>query len=103
MNWKWIIAAVFGVAIGLSIAPFEHKTVLASVAPANAHFQLQSATVDESDSEGQPGTFHDVFLLDTETGNVWEYEGTNYIRDQNKKVETIVPPGFFPVRVQSSK
>ncbi len=46
MNWKWMIGGVLGVFLGLSVSPFEHKTVLASSAPVSTHFVIKDATVD---------------------------------------------------------
>jgi len=103
MNWKWTAAAVLGLAIGLSVAPFEHNTVSASVAPTNAHFQMQSATVDEPNGEGQDVPTHEVFLLDTESGKVWKFQGLVWSHDKDGSVKTIREPTFLTVAVESIK
>lgn len=103
MNWKWVIAGVFGVLLGLSIAPFEHKTILASAPPANAHFQMQDATVDESNGEGQVVLVHDVFLLDTESGNVWMYQSAHWRVKEDGSGKVLQGPVFSSIPVLSSK
>ncbi len=103
MNWKWIAAMVLGLAIGLSVGHFGHSTVLASVAPANAHFQMQDATVDESNGEGQDAPRHEVFLLDTESGKVWKFQGLAWGRDKDGTVKMFAPPTFTSIAVESPK
>ncbi len=53
MNWKWMVSAAAGTLAGMLFAPFAHKTVSAAVAPVSAHFQIQDATVDEPNGQGQ--------------------------------------------------
>lgn len=103
MNWKAIIAAVVGFGLGLSIAPFAHRTVSASVAPANAHFQIQDATVDESNGEGQDVPAHEVFLLDTESGKVWKFQGLEWGKDKDGAAKLFREPIFLTVAVESGK
>ena len=102
MNWKWMAAAMLGLAIGLLVAPFEHRTVLASVAPANAHFQMQDATVDEPNGEGQDAPRHEVFLLDTESGKVWKFQGLAWGRDKDGTTKVFAAPEFNSVPVVES-
>lgn len=103
MNWKWMIAAVLGLVIGLLVAPFEHKTVSASAAPVNAHFQMQDATVDEPNGEGQDAPRREVFLLDTESGRVWKFQGLAYGKDKDGITKIFSEPKFFSVVVESGK
>ena len=69
---------MFGIAIGLSVAPFEHKTALASVVPDTTHFEMQPATVDEAAAQAGTVPVHELFLLDTETGAVWAVSTVGY-------------------------
>ena len=103
MNWKWMVAAILGLAIGLSVAPFEHKAVLASVAPLNAHFQMQDATVEEPNGEGQDVPRHEVFLLDTESGKVWKFQGLAWGKDRDGTTKVFSPPAFVSIAVESPK
>ncbi|SPE27626.1 exported hypothetical protein [Candidatus Sulfotelmatomonas gaucii] len=100
MNWKWVLVGILGVLLGLLIAPFEHKRVLASAAPVSTHFQIQAATVDESDGQGQRVPSHEVFLLDTESGEVWQFQGPVTAFNQTKGEAAFIPPKFFRVAVQ---
>ena len=100
---KLILAAVAGLAAGVSIAPFEHKTVLASTTRANAHFQMLEATVDESNAEGQDIPSHEVFLLDTEGGTVWRFQGLQIGRDKDGTTGILAEPVFLPITVQQPK
>jgi hypothetical protein len=103
MNWKLAVVAILSLAVGLSIAPFEHRTVLASTVPADAHFQIQSATVDEPNSEGQEVITHEVFLLDTDSGKVWKFQGLVWTHDKDGVEKVISSPIFLPVGVESWK
>ena len=99
MNWKLMAVAMLGLAIGLLAAPFEHRTVLASVAPTNAHFQMQDATVDEPNGEGQDTPRHEVFLLDTESGKVWKFQGLAWGQNKDGTARVFAPPEFIDVAV----
>lgn len=103
MNWKWVIVGALGVFLGLLIAPFEHKTVLASPAPVSAHFEIQSATVDESNHEGGTIPVHEVFMLNTETGEVWQFQGPVTAFNQAKGESAFIPPKFSRIAVESAK
>jgi hypothetical protein len=103
MNWKWVAAAIVGLAIGLSIASFERRTVFASTAPADAHFQMQAATVDEPDGAGGVAPVHEVFLLDTESGRVWKFQGLVWTHDKDGSSKMFSEPKFFTVAVESGK
>jgi hypothetical protein len=103
MNWKFMVAAISGLLAGLSIAPFEQRVVIASAAPTNTHFQMQDATVDESNGEGQNVPTHEVFLLDTESGKVWRFQGLVWSRDKDGSAKMIVEPKFFSVAVEPPK
>jgi hypothetical protein len=103
MNWKWVAAAIVGLAVGLSIAPFERKTVFASTALADSHFQMQTATVDESDGAGGVTPVHEVFLLDTESGKVWKFQGLVWTHDKDGPSKLLSEPKFFSVAVESGK
>ena len=103
MNWKWIIAAMFGLAIGLSVAPFEHQTVAASVVSANTHFQMQPATVDEAAAQAGTVPVHELFLLDTETGAVWQFQPLAIAFDKGRNETMFVAPKFSRVTVESNK
>jgi len=103
MNWKWIIVGVLGVLLGLSIAPFEQRAVVASVAPVSTHFQIQAVTADESNGQGQRVPVHEAFLLDTESGEVWQFSGAATIFDRNKGEAIPVGPSFVRVPVESAK
>lgn len=103
MNWKLLVASVFGLLAGLSIAPFEHRTVVASTAPTNAHFQMQDAIAEESNGEGQDVPTHEVFLLDTESGNVWKFQGMVWNRDKDGHSKIFTEPTFISIPVQAHK
>lgn len=103
MNWKLVMAGIFGVLLGLSIAPVEHRTVLASATPASPHFQMQAAMVDESNGQGQRVPVHEIFLLDTESGEVWQFQGATMVFDQSKGEAIPVEPRFFRIPVESAK
>src|ERR1039458_2757098 len=99
MNWKWMVPAVAGTLAGMLLAPFAHKTVSASVAPVNAHFQIQDATVDESNGQGQDVPAHEVFLLDTESGSVWNFQGLVWAHGPDGKTQLLAEPAFHKVPV----
>lgn len=108
MNWRLIIVAAIGLLLGMALSPFEHGKVSAAVtAPSGAHFQLLSATVDEAAANqngtgfpfGQTGRmfpYHELFLLDTQNGKVWEYaSGTTVTEANGSKVYS--PSTFVPI------
>ncbi len=103
MNWKFMIAGVFGLLAGLSIAPFEHRAVIASVAPTNAHFQMQDATVDEPNGQGQDAPTREVFLLDTESGKVWKFQGLVWGKDKDGTTKVFSEPRFIAIGVEAPK
>jgi hypothetical protein len=103
MNWKWMVAGVIGVLLGLSIAPLQRRSVLASVAPTGAHFQMHDAMVDESNGEGQNIPTHEIFLLDTESGKVWKFQGMVWSKDKNGPGKIFREPTFVTVAVESGK
>ena len=103
MNWKWMVAAMLGLAIGLLVAPFEHRTVLASTVPANAHFQMQDAMVDEPNGTGQDVPTHEVFLLNTDSGKVWKFQALVWNPNKDGSVKVIRDPIFLTVAVESGK
>ncbi len=103
MNWKWMVAVMFGLALGIVIAPFEHKTVLASAVPVNAHFQMQDATVDEPNGLGQDTPVHEVFLLDTESGSVWKFQGIVWVHDKDGQDKMFSEPKFIRIAVEPKK
>jgi hypothetical protein len=101
MNWKWMMAGVLGVLLGLSISPFEKRIVMASTPPANARFQIEGVTDEQPDLAGQTitrTTYHTVFLLDTESGHVWRFE--RLVGSTDKNGSTM---GFVSVPVESAK
>lgn len=102
MNWKWIIIAAFGMALGLSIAPFENRTVSASIAPVNAHYQIQDATVNEPGANGEELVIHEVFLLDTEGGRVWKFKPL-LLTHQPDGSTLAEPEEFVSVPVEAGK
>jgi hypothetical protein len=102
-NWKFMAVAIFGLLLGLSIAPFEHRTVFASTAPANTRFQMQDATVDEQNGEGQDVPTHEVFLLDTESGTVWKFQGLVWGREKDGSTKVFSEPRFIAVAVDPPK
>jgi hypothetical protein len=99
MNWKWMVPAVAGTFAGMLFAPFAQKTVSASVAPVSAHFQIQDATVDEPNGQGQNVPAHEVFLLDTESGTVWQFQGLVWARGANGNDTILAEPSFHKVPV----
>lgn len=103
MNWKVMIVGILGVLVGLSIAPFEHKNVMASVAPNSANFQIHEATVDESNGQDGRSPVHEAFLLNTQSGEVWRFEGAHYLFDKSKGEAIPVEPKFTRVQVDSGK
>jgi len=103
MNWKWVISGVLGIFVGLSIAPFAHRSVLASSAPVSTHFQIEAATADESNGQGQRVPVHEAFLLDTESGKVWQFSGASTIFDRKKGEAIPVGPSFIRFPVESIK
>jgi hypothetical protein len=103
MNWKWMIVGSFGILLGLSIAPLDHRAVSASTTPASIHFQMQPATVDESNGQGQRVPVHELFLLNTESGEIWQFQGATMVLDQNKGEAIPIGPKFSRVPVESSR
>ncbi len=102
MNWKWIIAVALGMALGLTIAPFESRTVSASTAPVNAHFQIQDATVNEPGANGEELVIHEVFLLDTEGGRVWKFKPLQIAHQADGSTQAF-PEEFVSVPVEAAK
>ncbi len=94
---------MFGIAIGLSVAPFEHKTALASVVPDTTHFEMQPATVDEAAAQAGTVPVHELFLLDTETGAVWQFQPSAIAFDKGRNETMFVAPKFSRVTVESIK
>ena len=108
MNWKLILSVTAALLLGLTLSPFEHGKVSAAVtAPYSTHFQLLSATVDEIPANGTGPTlpfgptntvapYHELFLLDTESGKVWEYApGATVTKPDGSK--HYYPSMFIPI------
>jgi len=102
MNWKWIIIAALGVSLGLSIAPFENRTVSASTVPANAHFQIQDATVNEPGANGEEIVIHEVFLLDTDSGRIWKFKPLLLAHQADGSTQAF-PEEFVSVPIETGK
>jgi hypothetical protein len=103
MNWKWGVAVALGLLLGLSLTLFQRKTVMASPVPVSTHFELQPATVEESNGQGQRVPVHEVFLLDTESGKVWQFQAAATVFDQSKGQATPIGPKFSSVPVESGQ
>jgi hypothetical protein len=103
MNWKLIATGICGLLIGSLIAPFEHKAVIASTAPTSTHFQMQDATVDEPNGEGQDVPRHEVFLLDTESGKVWKFQGLAWGKDKDGTAKLFSEPRFIAIGIDAPK
>lgn len=103
MNWKWAAVGILGFTLGMSIAPYEQKTVIASTTSAGMKFQIQAATVDESNGEGHRIPVHEVFLLNTHSGEVWQFQGAAMVFDRNTGEAMPVKPKFSRVEVEFAK
>jgi len=67
---------------------------------ANGHFQMLAAVVDELNGEGNSIPTHEVFLLDTDTGRVWKFQGTVWTSsNQNGKGKILMPEMFVSIPV----
>jgi|ERR1700733_3628312 len=77
------------------------KAVLAASPDlANGHFQMMAAVVDELNGEGNSIPTHEVFLLDTDAGKVWKFQGTVWTgSNQNGKSKIIYPEMFVSIPV----
>jgi hypothetical protein len=104
MNWKFMIACTFGLLVGLSIAPFEHRAVIASAAaPTDARFLIQNATADEPNGQGEDVPTHEVFLLDTQSGKVWKFQGLVWGKDKDGTMKVFSEPRFIAIDVDAPK
>jgi hypothetical protein len=103
MNWKFMVVGIFGLLAGLSIAPFEHRAVIASAAPIDAHFQILDATADEPNGQGEDVPTHEVFLLDTQSGKVWKFQGLVWGKDKDGTTKVFSEPRFIAVGVDAPK
>lgn len=101
LDWRLTLAAVVGLSVGLSFSLLGHRKVLAAATPTTAHFQLLTAVVDEQPSgSDRLVPYNRVFLLDSESGTVWKYQGglAITVSDGSKQY---VPASFAPVTVES--
>ena len=104
MKPNYLVIAVAGLIMGLLIAPFERKTVLAAPAvAASSHFQLQSATVDVAETGQTRVPAHELFLLDSENGKVWQYQGLVTATGPDGSTQLLTEPHFFSVSVDKPK
>jgi hypothetical protein len=101
MNRKWIVAAALGIVLGIAVAPFTHRAVLA--APASGHLQIEAVTVDESNGNGGRTPTHEVFRVDSDTGRVWQFQGPATVFDKTKGEAQFLGQKFAPVAVESIK
>jgi hypothetical protein len=101
VKFNYLAVGTCCLVVGLLVSPFERKTIFA--APETSHFQLHDATVDESD--GGTGTIstHEVFLLNTESGEVWKFQGLQWGKDKDGAGRIFSEPRFFPVPVSVAK
>jgi hypothetical protein len=97
MDSKVFAAVAVGTLIGLLFA-HESKTVQAAV-PNGSRFQIQAATADESNGQGGNVPTHEVFLLDGDTGKVWQFQGLVWNTDKDGNEHVMVTPMFSPVDV----
>lgn len=65
------------------------------VSSSTERYQLIPARVDTLAKSGGVAEFRTAFLLDSETGTVWQYEGMGVIGDKQKNdLEVMFPPHF---------
>jgi len=103
VNWELVLVGIVGVLVGIAIAPFEQKAARASASQFGGNFQIQAATVDEYTGSGQRTPVHEVFLLNTGTGEVWQFRGAMMGYNQEKGEASQIPAQFSRVAVESSK
>jgi hypothetical protein len=79
--------------------PGDRSVLAASPDLASGHFQMMAAVVDELNGEGNSIPTHEVFLLDTDTGKVWKFQGTVWSSNQNGKGKIYMPEMFVSIPV----
>ena len=97
MKLSYLTVGACSLVIGMLFSPLERKTVLA--APESPHFQLHDATIDESDGEAGTVPTHEVFLLNTESGEVWKFQSLQWGKNKDGSLRLFSEPRFFPIPV----
>jgi len=80
----------------LASAPVHSQQTAAKQVSPTGRYQLFSAVCDPLTSSDQREQC--VFLLDTQTGKVWKYQGAANIKDANGKPQYLNPT-FIPVGI----
>ena len=97
MKLSYVAVGACSLVVGLLLSPLEKKTVLA--ASESSHFQLHDATIDESDGATGTTPTHEIFLLNTESGQVWKFQALQWGRDKDGTGRIFSKPTFIPVSV----
>ena len=91
---------LFAMLFLLAFMPGDSPVLAASPDLASGHFQMMAAVVDELNGEGTSIPTHEVFLLDTNTGKVWKFQGTVWTSsNQNGKGKIFMPEMFVSIPV----
>jgi hypothetical protein len=97
MNRKWIWVAVCAVSL-ISMAPAQqHSALSSSTSAAGGRFQIVSLEADEPTPNSGSVVYHEVFLLDTQTGKLWHYSPAVSHKTEDGKVF------FFPEKLVEVK
>jgi hypothetical protein len=99
MNWKAII--ITAILAGLAGSLYTHNPVHASTEP--VRFQIQPAIADEANSLGEAVPYHEVFMIDTESGKVWQFQPAVYQKNPDGSPKLFLPSSFVPVTVAQAK
>lgn len=81
----------------------DRAVLAASPDLTSGHFQLMAAVVDELNGEGNSIPTHEVFLLDTDTGRVWKFQGTVWTSNSSGKSKVLMPEMFVSIPINQPK
>jgi hypothetical protein len=81
------------------VAPRLGGTVQAAPPATGTRYQLQGVMVDESDGRGGTQPIHEAFLVDTEAGRVWSFQGLEWHERADGKSDIMALPTFVPAGI----
>jgi hypothetical protein len=86
-----------GLTLLLSGICCAQQKAIAPPSPAKeVRYQLVSLEVDESPGGSSSAVYHEVFLLDVQTGEVWRYQPASLVKNADG-THQLVPEVLIPV------
>lgn len=94
-----LICVFFCLAVFARIVSAQQRNPPKPSAPIPPRFQLVQVSLDrQNGSSNQVATYHELFLLDTQTGKLWHYQPDLILKGDGKNT-SFSPEMLVPVKV----